>query len=62
MPNFAETMRLKGLAEEDIYFARRDQELMAALREKRAGRKSVPDTAALKQAVGDAAVSRKATV
>jgi hypothetical protein len=31
MKDFAETMRLKGKAEEDIYFAKRDQELIAAL-------------------------------
>jgi len=31
-------MRLKEMAEEDIYFARRDRELIAALREKKAGR------------------------
>ena len=35
MPSFVDTMRLKGMAEEDIYFARRDRELIALLREKR---------------------------
>jgi hypothetical protein len=35
MSKFVETLRLKGLAEEDIYFARRDQELIAALHKKR---------------------------
>jgi hypothetical protein len=29
---FVETMRLKGLAEEDIYFASRDRELIERLR------------------------------
>lgn len=32
MIDFVETMRLKGMAEEDIYFARRDRELSEALR------------------------------
>jgi hypothetical protein len=35
MANFVETIRLKGLAEEDVYFARRDRELIAALRKKK---------------------------
>lgn len=36
MPGFSETMRLKEKAEEDIYFARRDRELVEALRRRRA--------------------------
>ena len=35
MSDFPDKMRLKGLAEEDIYFAKRDRELLRALREKR---------------------------
>jgi phytoene/squalene synthetase len=35
MSKFVETLRLKELAEEDIYFARRDQELIQALHDKR---------------------------
>jgi hypothetical protein len=35
MSKFVETLRLKELAEEDIYFAKRDQELIRALHKKR---------------------------
>ena len=35
MTDFSDKLRLKGLAEEDIYFAKRDRELIQALREKR---------------------------
>ena len=35
MSKFVETLRLKELAEEDIYFAKRDQELIDALHRKR---------------------------
>ncbi|MGB7934860.1 MAG: hypothetical protein WCH04_22075 [Gammaproteobacteria bacterium] len=35
MSKFVETLRLKELAEEDIYFAKRDQELIQALHNKR---------------------------
>jgi hypothetical protein len=35
MSGFVETMRLKEMAEEDIYFARRDRELIEALRRRR---------------------------
>ena len=35
MSKFVETLRLKELAEEDIYFARRDQERIQALHDKR---------------------------
>jgi len=38
MPGFAEKMRLKEMAEEDIYFAQRDRELIEALRRKKAQR------------------------
>ena len=33
MPDFGDKLRLKEMAEEDIYFARRDQELIKALHE-----------------------------
>lgn len=36
MSGFVDTMRLRERAEEDIYFARRDRELIAALKRKRA--------------------------
>jgi len=32
--DFVEKLRLKGMAEEDLYFARRDRELIAALRKR----------------------------
>jgi hypothetical protein len=35
MSRIVETLRLKELAEEDIYFAKRDQELIRALHRKR---------------------------
>lgn len=35
MNSFATKLRLKGLAEEDIYFAKRDRELIEALRKKK---------------------------
>lgn len=35
MSTLPEKLRLKGLAEEDIYFARRDRELIEALRRRR---------------------------
>ncbi len=35
MTDFPDKLRLKELAEEDIYFAKRDRELIQALREKR---------------------------
>jgi len=35
MSDFVEKLRLKGQAEEDIYFARRERELIAALRARR---------------------------
>lgn len=38
MSGFTEKIRLKEMAEEDIYFARRDRELIEALRRKRAQR------------------------
>ena len=37
MPNFSETLRLKEKAEEDIYFAKLDRELIAALHKKTIG-------------------------
>jgi hypothetical protein len=41
---FVETLRLKEMAEEDIYFARRDRELIAALRRRRAERAAAEKT------------------
>ena len=35
MSGFSEIMRLKEMAEEDIYFARRDRELLAELKRRR---------------------------
>jgi hypothetical protein len=35
MSNFPEKLRLKALAEEDIYFAKRDRELIKALHERK---------------------------
>ncbi len=35
MSNFANKLALKGLAEEDIYFAKRDRELINALHKKK---------------------------
>lgn len=35
MNDFVNKLRLKGMAEEDIWFARRDRELIEALRQKR---------------------------
>ena len=37
MNDFVEKLRLKELAEEDVYFARRDAELIEALRRKDLG-------------------------
>jgi hypothetical protein len=39
MPQFSDKLDLKERAEEDIYFARRDRELIAALHEKDSGKK-----------------------
>lgn len=36
MTTWTEKLRLKGMAEEDIYFARRDRELIDALHKRRA--------------------------
>jgi hypothetical protein len=41
MTSWTEKLRLKGMAEEDIYFARRDRELIDALH-KRRSRKQRP--------------------
>ena len=35
MSDFIDTLKVKGKAEEDIYFAKRDRELIEALRNKR---------------------------
>ena len=42
MSRFPAVMRLKERAEEDVYFARRDRELVEALRSKRLTRGSGP--------------------
>lgn len=36
MTTWTEKLRLKGMAEEDIYFARRDRELIEAMHRRRA--------------------------
>ncbi len=38
MTTWSQKLRLKGMAEEDIYFARRDRELIDALRKQRSKR------------------------
>ena len=43
MTNWAEKLRLKGMAEEDIYFARRDRELIDAMHKLRSARQHQPD-------------------
>jgi len=43
MADFTEKMRLKGKAEEDIYFAELDKKLIAALREKQSSKQN-PET------------------
>lgn len=40
MSSLPEKLRLKGLAEEDIYFAKRDRELIGALRSHRKAREA----------------------
>jgi hypothetical protein len=35
MTNWTETLRLKGMAEEDVYFARRDRELIDDMHRRR---------------------------
>ena len=42
MPGFTETMHLKEMAEENIYFARRDRELIAELRRRQATETKTP--------------------
>ena len=61
MANFVETMRLKGLAEEDIYFARRDRELIAALREYKATHQPVADASWAAKPSAPAAGKQKAS-
>ena len=41
MSGFVEKMRLKEMAEEDIYFAQRDRELIEAMHRKKAQRDEV---------------------
>jgi hypothetical protein len=44
MSRFVETLRLKELAEEDIYFAKRDQELIQALHARKLAEAVAADT------------------
>lgn len=61
MAGLPEKLRLKGLAEEDIYFARRDRELIDALHhrgplEKSKAKKETADRAASRQSPSRPAV------
>ena len=40
MPDFVDKLKLKGMAEEDVYFAKRDRELIEALRKKKLAEKA----------------------
>ena len=44
MGDFASKLRLKGLAEEDVYFAKRDRELLEALRKKKLAKEVTCDS------------------
>jgi len=48
MTTWAEKLRLKGMAEEDMYFARRDRELIDAIRRRRSSSQAQPAKAAKK--------------
>ena len=52
MMTLTEKLRLKGLAEEDIYFARRDRELIAALRRRRSALRPTPPGTGAKEPSG----------
>lgn len=43
MTTWTEKLRLKGMAEEDIYFARRDRELIDAMHKRRSARHHGPE-------------------
>ncbi|UTV26768.1 hypothetical protein [Photobacterium atrarenae] len=49
MVDFLEHMRLRGKAEEDLYFAERDRQLIKALHEKHAREQQQPDEPVGKQ-------------
>ena len=49
MTIWTDKLRLKGKAEEDIYFARRDRELINAMRKRKSARQRLPDKGALKK-------------
>lgn len=49
MVDFLEHMRLKGKAEEDLYFAELDRQLIKALHEKHAREQQQPDEPVAKQ-------------
>lgn len=48
MTGWTEKLRLKGMAEEDIYFARRDRELINAMRKRKSAKQRRPDKATTK--------------
>lgn len=50
MTSWTEKLRLKEMAEEDIYFARRDRELINDLRKRRAAKRDLPDQRAREKA------------
>ena len=55
--NFVQIMRLKGMADEDVYFARRDRELIEELHKER--RKKDSRSEAREQHVRRAVVGQK---
>lgn len=46
MTTWTEKLRLKGMAEEDIYFAKRDRELIDAISKRRSARHHGPENRA----------------
>jgi hypothetical protein len=66
MPGWPDKLRLKALAEEDIYFAKRDRELIKALHERRLAKllkvdakKAKKKAKTLQNAYADATLSHK---
>lgn len=66
MPSWPDKLRLKALAEEDIYFAKRDRELIRALHKRRLAehlkvdaKKAKKKAKALQKAYADVTVSHK---
>ncbi|UXI00278.1 hypothetical protein [Photobacterium sp. TY1-4] len=49
MVDFLEHMRLRGKAEEDLYFAERDRQLIKALHDKQAREQQTPEESAGQQ-------------